>query len=326
MLYRTTDLAKWGAGKGGNLTPAEVDGNFWDLDRRTATLEAGAPAPVGIDHVVVVGNTFTITLTDGSEQGPFNLPAAKFNLVGERAPDTLYVPNRFITEAGKTYLILYPHTSGAFFDPSANDGAGHDYYGHLPFPDQPIIEFIDEGWQPDAPLGSFKLFSIPDDGVYLSLRAHITTDEFDRDAEDVGGNPLYKRLFASIESNRARIQFQFAGRPPSDGSTIMVYINDDPRDLAFPNGWLGSAAHLDVECTAAIAWTIEYGNEVIGSIEFEPGELPDGGTGQFGTISGPGTGAEAISNLELLRIRAPAAPDATAKFLTIALVGTYLEP
>jgi hypothetical protein len=326
MLYRTNDPAKWGAGKGGNLTPAEVDGNFWDLDRRTTTLEAGAPAPVGIDHVAVTGNTFTITLTDGSEQGPFNLPAAKFNLIGEWAPDTLYVPNSFITDAGKTYLILYPHTSGAFFDPGANDGAGHDYYGHLPFPHQPIIEFIDEGWQPDTALGSFKLFSIPDDGVYLSLRAHVTSDEFDRDAEDGGGNPLYKRLFASIESNRARIQFQFAGRPPSDGSTIMVYINDDPRDLAFPSGWSGSAAHLDVACTSAIAWSIEHSGEVIGTIDFEPGEQLDGGTGQFGTISGPGTDTEAISSLELLRIRAPAATDATAKFLTIALVGTYLDP
>jgi hypothetical protein len=326
MLYRTNDPTKWGAGKGGNLTPAEVDENFWDLDQRTAVLEAGSPDPVGIDHVSVTGNTFTIVLTDSSTQGPFNLPAAKFNLVGEWAPNTLYVPNSFITEAGKTYLILYPHTSAAFFDPGANDGAGHDYYGLLPFPDQPIIEFIDDGWQPNTSLGAFKLFSVPDDGVYLSLRTHVTASAFDRDAQDGGGNSLYKRLFASIESNRARIQFQFAGRPPTDGSFIMVYINDDPRDLSFPNGWTGSAAHLDVACSALIAWTLEYAGDVIGTIAFAPGDQLDGDTGQYATISGPGTGATPIENLNLLKIRSPAAADATAKFLTVALVGTYLDP
>jgi hypothetical protein len=324
MLYRTNDPTKWGAGKGGNLNASEVDGNFWDLDQRTAALEAGAPEPVGIDRVTATDNTFTIVLTDGSAQGPFNLPAAKFNLVGEWAPNTLYVPNSFITEAGKTYLILYPHTSAVFFDPGANDGAGHDYYGLLPFPDQPIIEFIDAGWQPNTSLGAFKLFSVPDDGVYLSLRAHVTAAAFDRDAEDGGGNPLYKRLFASIESNRARIQFQFAGRPAPDGSVIMVYVNDDPRDLTFPNGWAGSAAHLDVACTAPIAWTIEYAGAVIGTIAFTPGQQLDGDTGQYATITGPGTGA--IATLDLLKIRAPTVADATARFLTIALVGSYLEP
>src|SRR5690349_595979 len=233
MHFRTTDNAKWGAGKGANLTPGEVDENFWDLDQRTAALEESAPEPVGIQQITVTGNTFTIVLTDGSSRGPFTLPSAKFNLVGEWAPNTPYVPNSFITEAGKTYLILYPHTSAAFFDPGANDGAGHDYYGLLPFPEQPIIEYLDEGWQPTTAIGSFKLFSISDDGVYLTLRAHITAATFDPAAEDGGSNALYKRIFASIESNRARIQFQFAGKPPSDASIIMVYVNDDPRALTF---------------------------------------------------------------------------------------------
>ena len=31
ILFRTTDLLKWGAGKGVNLTPEEVDENFWQL-------------------------------------------------------------------------------------------------------------------------------------------------------------------------------------------------------------------------------------------------------------------------------------------------------
>ena len=326
MHFRTTENAKWGVGKGSNLTPAEVDENFWDLDQRTAALEESPPEPVGIQQITVTGNTFTIVLTDGSSRGPFALPAAKFNLVGEWAPHTPYVPNSFITEAGKTYLILYPHTSAAFFDPGANDGAGHNYYGLLPFPEQPIIEYLDAGWQPTTAIGSFKLFSIPDDGVYLTLRAHVTAATFDAGAQDGGGNALYKRIFASIESNRARIQFQFAGKPPSDASIIMVYCNDDPRALTFPPNWTGSAAHLEFVCTDEIAWTIEYAGEVIGTITFTPGTQLDGDTGQYASITGPGTGATPIPNLELLKIRAPDGADATAKFLTVALVGTYVEP
>jgi len=326
MHFRTTDNAKWGAGKGANLTPGEVDENFWDLEQRTAALEASPAEPVGIAQVTVTGSTFTIVLTDGSSRGPFNLPAAKFNLVGEWAPGTPYVPNSFITEAGKTYLILYPHTSAAFFDPGANDGAGHNYYGLLPFPEQPIIEYLDDGWHPTTAIGAFKLFSIADDGVYLTLRAHVTAAAFDSAAEDGGGNALYKRIFASIESNRARIQFQFAGKPPSDGSVIMVYLNDDPRALTFPLNWAGSAAHLEIACTDEIEWTIEYAGEVIGTITFTPGAQLDGDTGQYATLSGPGTGATSIANLELLKIRAPDTADVTAKFLTVALVGTYVEP
>src|SRR6476469_5575524 len=105
MHFRTTDNAKWGAGKGANLTPAEVDGNFWDLDRRTAALETSPPQPVGIAQVTVTGSTFTIVLTDGSSRGPFNLPAAKFNLVGEWAPNTPYVPNSFTVKETSVCIV-----------------------------------------------------------------------------------------------------------------------------------------------------------------------------------------------------------------------------
>jgi hypothetical protein len=33
-VYRTDDVARWGAGKGSNLTPAEVDVNFWGIIQR----------------------------------------------------------------------------------------------------------------------------------------------------------------------------------------------------------------------------------------------------------------------------------------------------
>ena len=42
MLYRTDDPARWGIGKGANLTPAEVDGNFRELAERLVAVEASA--------------------------------------------------------------------------------------------------------------------------------------------------------------------------------------------------------------------------------------------------------------------------------------------
>lgn len=322
MLFRTN--GPWGSGKGSNLTAPEVDGNFYELDQRVADVEADPPTPISVDHVEVTSSTFSIVLTDASVQGPFPLPFSKFNLLGEWQPLTTYAsPNSFVTEGGNTYLVQFPHTSAATFDPGANDGAGHNYYGLLPFPNAPIIEFLPGGWVPSTAMGAYKLFSVPDVGVFLSLRAHTTASTFDPLAEDGLGNPLYQMVFGAIETNRARIQVQFPGTPPSNGSTIMVYIQDDPRLLAFPSGWLDSSAHLEVAVTAELEWTIKSGGITIGTVTFSPGELLDGEGGQYATISGTGTGDAPIENLGLVKIVSPLIADATARFFTLSMVGTY---
>jgi hypothetical protein len=324
MQFRTTDMAKWGVGKGSRLTASEVDNNFWQHEQRLDAIEADPPLPVSISSVTTTESSFTIHLTNGSSQGPFALPTAKFNLLGEWTPNTDYLsPNSFITEGGNTYMIAFPHHSASVFDANANDGLGHNFYSLLPFPNAPIIQFLDDGWPPSTALGAYKLFSIPDVGVFLSLRAHTTAATFDPLAEDGGGNPLYQEVFGAIETNRARIQFQFAGKPPSDGSVIMVYIQDDPRALDFAADFLDSAAHLNIACTATIAWTLKYSGVTIGTITFAPGELLDGEGGQFGTFTGAGTGDTPIQHLELLRLVAPSVADATASFLTISLIGSY---
>lgn len=62
--------------KGSNLTAAEVDENFRDVDGRITTMEENPPEAVSIDVIEVSGSTMTIVLTDASEQGPFELPVA----------------------------------------------------------------------------------------------------------------------------------------------------------------------------------------------------------------------------------------------------------
>lgn len=76
--------------KGSNLTPAEVDGNFTDLDGRVTALEENPPEPNEISNILVVGTQMTIVLEDSTEFGPFTLPQANFrpSVVAAIDPDT----------------------------------------------------------------------------------------------------------------------------------------------------------------------------------------------------------------------------------------------
>ncbi|PSJ55755.1 hypothetical protein [Pseudaminobacter soli (ex Li et al. 2025)] len=75
-VYRTD--GPWGLGKGSNLTPGEVDANFWGLTQRVAELLADIPAPVNISNIDVSGTQMKIFLEDGRQFGPFTLPQANF--------------------------------------------------------------------------------------------------------------------------------------------------------------------------------------------------------------------------------------------------------
>lgn len=322
MRFRTNDGTRWGAGEGHDLTPTEVDLNFWEVLERLDAVEADPPEPVSIDHITVTESTFTIFLTNGASQGPFNFPAAKFDVI-PWTPNTLLFPNTFVTEAGNTYLVLLPHTSGASFDPNANDGSGNELYGLLPFPSQPILQFLDGGWTATTALHYGEIFSVADVGVFLVLRDHTSAALFDPDAEDGSSNALYLKIFKAVESEIANIQFQFVGFPPSDGSAVMVYIQDDDRDLFFEEDFPGSLVHLNSSCSDTLSWRLFYGAVEIGTITFQPGELLDDGIGQFGTITGVGG---RIPNSGLLKLIGPDIVDDTAEFLTMALRGKYLEP
>jgi hypothetical protein len=319
MHFKNTDV-RWGAGEG-RLPSLSVDENFYDLDQRTQALETSPPTAISVDHIThdAVNNTITIVLTDSSSFGPFTLPAARFTVV-PWTPLTVFPVNTFVTEGGVTYLVEYPHTSAATFDPGANDGLGHNYYHLLPFPTPPLLEWLDDGWPPLTVLPAFKVFSVPDVGVFMSLLDHTTAATFDPDAVDGIARPLYQKLFDAIETNIARIQFQYPGSPPADGSVILCYINDDVRDLVFDGAWDSCIAHLLVACTTTITWTLKHAGVAFGTISFAPGEQLDGEGGQFGTFAGAGV---TVPNAELFKLHAPSSPDASAKFLTVAMRGTY---
>lgn len=123
--YRTAGA--WGAGKGSDLTPTEVDTNFYDKETRITDIEAAGVA-VGISSITVSGNQMTVHMTDASTQGPFTLPAVEWNCVGAWQPSTLYPINSVVTAMGNAYLVLETHTSDTTFDPDATNGTAQPLY------------------------------------------------------------------------------------------------------------------------------------------------------------------------------------------------------
>jgi hypothetical protein len=129
LVYRTAGA--WGPGKGSDLTPAEADGDLYELDTRTANLET--TVIVSIAYITVSGDQMYIHMTDHSIQGPFTLPSGTGAWVFRSAWTSLtaYNVNDVITSFGAVYLVIFAHTSQTTFDPNANDGFGHNFYSLL---------------------------------------------------------------------------------------------------------------------------------------------------------------------------------------------------
>lgn len=109
----------WGAGLGRNLTPAEVDTNFYGHDTRILALEDNPAAGIGISNITVSGNQVMFFMSDATTFGPFNLPYATIAVrSGVWQPTTAYFKLDLIEVSGfGFYLVLQDHTSAATFDP-----------------------------------------------------------------------------------------------------------------------------------------------------------------------------------------------------------------
>lgn len=120
--YRTNGA--WGSGIGINLTPAQVDGNFYELRTDLDDVIANPPTADGIVSVSQSGFTLTFHTTLGNELGPIALPVLYTVWRGEWAPFTLYnAADQFkVTDRG-IFAVLQDHTSAATFDPAAAAGS-----------------------------------------------------------------------------------------------------------------------------------------------------------------------------------------------------------
>lgn len=118
--------------KGSNLTPAEVDGNFEDLDDRVAALESNPVQANNISSIAILGSQMTITMDDASTF-VVDVPVATFTNRGDWAAATAYAVNDIVNVAGAgLYLVLTAHTSEITFDANASDSTGEWYLSIFP--------------------------------------------------------------------------------------------------------------------------------------------------------------------------------------------------
>lgn len=118
IVYRTDDPVKWGPGKGSNLSPTEIDNNFWEIVQEFASLVSNAA--ISIDEITDNGDgTLSIKLTDNSIQGPFAIPATAFKWRGTWLPSTTYFRNDLVTTNTGLFLVLTDHVSGTSFAPGS---------------------------------------------------------------------------------------------------------------------------------------------------------------------------------------------------------------
>jgi hypothetical protein len=127
--YRTSDLTRWGTGTGADLSAAQFDMDMWTL--QTAINGLTLATPVGISTFTVTGGTFTVTLTDATVQGPFDLPLLHWNARGAWAASTAYAVADTFYVNGAAYEVLIAHTSATTFSAGATDGLGHNLYGEI---------------------------------------------------------------------------------------------------------------------------------------------------------------------------------------------------
>jgi len=120
ILYRTDGA--WGAGKGANLVPAEVDENFYDVDQRIEYLQDNPPEAITPVAINISGGLFTMQMSDGSTLGPIVMTYPVPQWRGDWMPATPYAEMDFIIAPDNGFgAVMVSHTSAATFDWAAVD-------------------------------------------------------------------------------------------------------------------------------------------------------------------------------------------------------------
>lgn len=121
LIYRT--VGAWGTGKGSNLTPAEVDDNFYQVQQALHDLAENPALPPMIESITVLGNQMTFHMDDGlTTFGPFTLPTATFKFTGAWKPGFAYKEANLFTVHDGLYYVNRDHVSSGSF--VAGEGAG----------------------------------------------------------------------------------------------------------------------------------------------------------------------------------------------------------
>jgi len=132
IVYRTDGA--WGTGKGSNLSPGEVDGNFYDLDGRVTYIEDNPVLPIEPISITITGYNFYMGLSNGETLGPVTMTMPVPEWRGEWTPATIYHDMDFITAPmpdGGFGAVMQGHTSAATFDWAALGTNGLPLYRQI---------------------------------------------------------------------------------------------------------------------------------------------------------------------------------------------------
>lgn len=116
----------WGVGLGRNLTPNEVDQNFFALADAIVALQGDMPTPDNIASISVEGTVMTIHLQSGTSIGPIPMPFLRFGWQGFWSAGKVYNPTDvFVVDGQGVYFVNLPYTAGSTFDEAVADVDGN---------------------------------------------------------------------------------------------------------------------------------------------------------------------------------------------------------
>lgn len=168
VIYRTAGA--WGSGKGSNLTPAEVDGNFYDHEGRIAAIEGSPPTPVEIASIDVnEDGELTVTMDDDTTYGPFQIPVTAFTWRGDWAAsayynlyDVVYAINYGV------YIVMKEHTSPSVFDENHAVSGVKVYNQMMTDVDFPVNEVV------ETDVATSRDLTLADRGTYIRFTDNST--------------------------------------------------------------------------------------------------------------------------------------------------------
>ncbi len=339
LNFRTA--GSWGPGLGRNLTPAEVDGNFDDLDERVDDLETNPPVAVSISAISVVGNSMTVFLDDSTELGPFTLPTAEFNWRGNWAAGTSYFEMDVFYAAGDgVYLVNLDFESASAFDPGGVeislmlpdradwhwgsgapdaglggegdlylDTASGDVYGHDGSAGWSVIDNL------TGPTGATGA-----DGADGAEGTTITSLDDVPDVEygtagPAEGDGLVRRSGAWVPEARV-YDFGFAfGAAPDNFSVIgRVAI---PRNITIPADFSGSFGDVETNPDGQFDIDVQDDGATIGTIS-----VSAAGAFTFTTTGGTAKSVAAGSVIRAVSPDGASSPETTIAGLAIGIVAT----
>lgn len=226
LLFRTNDMGKWGAGKGANLLPGEIDLNFWVLLNALIEVQESPTQPLQIQSITVLGNQMTVTLSDGvTTFGPFNLPVAAFRWRDSWAPDTAYKFADFFTANEGMYLVLQDHISDDTFNPAAGNMIGAYAQLVFPFPNSYDLGFFFPGI---VGAGIAEAGTV---AAFMATRAFYIPGGFGLSRARVEVAPADGDLVFLMAKNGV----PFGALTFSQGETIGTFL-DDELDIQFAPG------------------------------------------------------------------------------------------